>query len=86
MAETGLCVDDEQEKLPVQPNVAADVGPDKLWVHDVMLANPDRWAMVTATSGPSPQSPNIHYVLAVDGVVVDTDAGPKGALCSIRSW
>lgn len=68
------------------PNVEFDVGPDRQWVLDVQLANPDQWAMVTATNAPSEQSPNIHCVLAVDGVVVATDARPKGALCSIRNW
>jgi hypothetical protein len=68
------------------PKVEADVGPDNLWVRDVMLAKPEQWAMVTATSGQSPASPNIHCVLAVDGVVVKTHQGPKGALCSIRNW
>lgn len=68
------------------PNVEADVGPDKLWTLDVMLADPERWAMVTATSAPSTQAPNIHCVLAVDGVVVATHQGPKGALCSLRNW
>ena len=68
------------------PKTEADVGPDQQWVLDVMLANPDQWAMVTATAAPSTQSPNIHCVLAVDGVVVATDAGPKGALCSLRNW
>ncbi|MCT7660567.1 hypothetical protein N4S67_19380 [Mycobacterium sp. CPCC 205710] len=68
------------------PKVEAQVGPAQQWVLDVTLANPDQWAMVTATSGPSDETPNIHCVLAVDGVVVSTDAGPKGALCSIRSW
>ena len=68
------------------PKVEADVGPDMQWVLDVQLANPDEWAMVTATAAPSTQTPNIHCVLAVDGVVVATDAGPRGALCSIRNW
>lgn len=68
------------------PKVEAHVGPDRQWVLDVMLANPNEWAMVTATSGRSTQTPNIHCVLAVDGVVVATDAGPRGALCSIRNW
>jgi hypothetical protein len=68
------------------PKAEANVGPDNQWVLDVSLAKPDQWAMVTATSAPSTQSPNIHCVLAVDGVVVATDAGPKGALCSIRNW
>ena len=30
--------------------------------------------------------PNFHCVLAVDGVVVVTKSGAKGALCSIRNW
>lgn len=68
------------------PKVEAQVGPDQQWNLDVQLANPDEWAMVTATSGPGESNPNIHCVLAVDGVVVKTHQGPKGALCSIRSW
>ncbi|MCP9273342.1 hypothetical protein [Mycolicibacterium arenosum] len=68
------------------PNVEADLGPNQMWTLDVMLANPDQWAMVTATSLDSPQRPNFHCVLAVDGVVVATNQGPKGALCSIRHW
>lgn len=68
------------------PKVEADVGPDQQWNLDVMLANPDQWAMVTASVGPSQQIANIHCALAVDGVVVATDAGPKGALCSVRNW
>lgn len=68
------------------PKVEAQVGPDQQWNLDVQLANPDDWAMVTATSGPGEANPNIHCVLAVDGVVVKTHQGPKGALCSIRSW
>lgn len=68
------------------PNVEADLGPNQMWTLDVMLANPDQWAMVTVTSLDSPQTPNFHCVLAVDGVVVATHQGPKGALCSIRNW
>jgi hypothetical protein len=68
------------------PNVEANVGPDTQWNLDVALANPDDWAMVVATSGDGEATPNVHCVLAVDGVVVKTHQGPKGALCSIRSW
>ena len=68
------------------PNVEADVGPSQMWTLDVMLANPDEWAMVTATSLDSVQRPNFHCVIAVDGEVVVTDQGPKGALCSLRHW
>ena len=68
------------------PKTEASIGPDAQWNLDVALANPDEWAMVTATSGQGMATPNIHCVLAVDGVVVSTDQGPKGALCSIRNW
>jgi hypothetical protein len=69
------------------PKVEADVGPNQQWNLDVPLVNPDEWAMVVAgTGGVSTKTPNIHCVLAVDGVVVATHQGPKGALCSIRNW
>lgn len=68
------------------PNVEANVGPDQQWNLDVQLVNPDEWAMVTATSGEGSAKPNIHCVLAVDGVIVKTHQGPKGALCSVRNW
>ena len=66
-------------------NVEADVGPNQQWNLDVQLANPEDWAMVVAQGEPG-LNPNVHCVLAVDGVVVKTHQGPKGALCSIRNW
>jgi hypothetical protein len=68
------------------PKIEAGVGPGKPWVLNVMLADPDQWAMVTATSGWSSVTPQFHCELKVDGVVVKTNDGPKGALCSIRNW
>ena len=69
------------------PNIEAALGPNQQWNLDVWLANPDEWAMVAAgISSDSIATPNIHCVLAVDGVVVKTAQGPKGALCSIRNW
>ena len=68
------------------PKVEADIGPTQKWVLNVQLANPDEWAMVAATSGLSAAPPNFHCVLAVDGVVVAENSGPKGALCSLRHW
>lgn len=67
------------------PKVEADVGPNQQWNLDVQLANPDEWAMVVAQGEPG-LTPNVHCVLAIDGVVVKTHQGPKGALCSIRNW
>jgi hypothetical protein len=68
------------------PKVEAPVGPNQMWTLDVMLADPNAWAMVTATSFEAALEPNFHCVLAVDGEVVSTNQGPKGALCSIRNW
>lgn len=68
------------------PKVEADLGPDRPWVLNVKLANPRHWAMVLGTSGQSPNPPNFHCTLAVDGVVQATNSGAKGALCSLRLW
>ena len=68
------------------PKIEADIGPGKPWVLTVRLADPAYWAMVTATSGLSPNPPNFHCTLAVDGAVVVSNSGPKGTLCSLRQW
>ncbi|SOX54940.1 hypothetical protein MAAFP003_3620 [Mycobacterium ahvazicum] len=68
------------------PKVEANVGPSARWTRDVWLATPDQWAMVSATSGLAPVTPNFHCELAVDGAVVATNNGAKGALCSLRHW
>ena len=68
------------------PKVEADIGPNKPWVLNVALADPSSWAMVTATSGWSSDAPGVQCTLEVDGVVVSSNDGPKGALCSIRTW
>ncbi|MBN3512527.1 hypothetical protein JYB55_27225 [Mycolicibacterium septicum] len=62
--------------------------PRKPWIREVMLADPMKWAMVTvSTGGLAPQTPRaLSCELAIDGVVVDRAAGPKGALCSLRNW
>jgi hypothetical protein len=68
------------------PNVEADVGPDKQWILDVMLADPNQWAMVIGTKPRAANPIGFHCVLAVDGQVVVVNSGEKGALCSIRHW
>lgn len=68
------------------PNVEADVGPGRPWVLTVRLADPQNWAMVLGTSGPSPNPPTFHCTLAVDGQVRASNSGAKGALCSLRLW
>ena len=68
------------------PNIKADVGPGKPWVFELMLADPDQYAWVSASSGLSGATPQFHCDLSVDGVVVASKDGPKGVLCSIRHW
>jgi len=68
------------------PKARVEVGPGNPWVHHVDLIDPERWAMVTASSGRLPAEPNFRCELSVDGVVVATGDGPKGALCSLRHW
>ncbi|MBV9091010.1 MAG: hypothetical protein JO044_14085 [Mycobacteriaceae bacterium] len=68
------------------PNVQADIGPGKPWTYNLMLTNPDQWALVTASAGTEPGTPNFHCRLTVDGVVVKTKDGPTGVLCSLRNW
>lgn len=68
------------------PNIQADIAPGRPWMMQVMLANPDQWAMVSASTGPEPSTPMFHCELAVDGVVVASKDGPRGVLCSLRNW
>ena len=59
------------------------------WVLEAMLADPNQWAMVVATTPPHTPplaEPGFVCELRVDDVVVATDAGPEGALCSLRTW
>ncbi|ODR06735.1 hypothetical protein BHQ15_12545 [Mycolicibacillus koreensis] len=68
------------------PKVTEELTPDRPWVREVTLSDPDRWAMVTATSGRAPITPMFGCSLSVDGTVVATGDGAKGALCSLRHW
>ncbi|MCK0175457.1 hypothetical protein MWU83_14865 [Mycolicibacterium sp. F2034L] len=68
------------------PKAEVSIGPDQPWVLDVLLLDPARWAMVTATNGQAQDRPNFRCELTVDGEVVAEHQGPKGALCSLRHW
>ncbi len=71
------------------PKAEADLGPGKPWVLEAQLADPYQWAMVVATTlehDPALAEPGFVCELRVDDVVVATDAGPKGVLCSMRPW
>ncbi len=68
------------------PQVHADIAPGMPWIQQVSLINPDRWAMVTVTTGREPGTPGIQCDLSVDGKVVVSNIAAKGALCSLRTW
>ncbi|WP_242453454.1 hypothetical protein [Mycolicibacterium sp. P9-64] len=68
------------------PRTEFEVGPNRPWVREVTLRDPQRWAMVAVTSGPAAVTPHFQCSLEIDGVVADTASGPKGALCSLRNW
>jgi hypothetical protein len=68
------------------PNIQADIAPGHPWSSEVMLPNPDQYAMVSASVGSEPGTPQFHCDLAVDGVVVASQDGPRGVLCSLRHW
>ncbi|CAJ1499725.1 hypothetical protein [[Mycobacterium] burgundiense] len=87
-AEPAVFSDYSHNPYMFSPRADVDIAPDKPWVLDAMLADPGMWAMVTVQSGESLEfpTPEFRCELAVDGVVVKTDSGPKGALCSIRNW
>ncbi|CAA0130859.1 putative protein [Mycolicibacterium vanbaalenii] len=72
------------------PNAEANLGPGQPWVLEAMLADPEDWAMVVVglpgpTTAPLTE-PGFVCELRVDDVVVATDSGTKGALCSLRTW
>lgn len=68
------------------PKAEVPLRPGTPWVLDVMLADPDQWAMVAVTQDRTRATHVVHCELAVDGMVVDTADGSVGALCSLRSW
>jgi hypothetical protein len=69
------------------PNVQADIGPGHPWTSPVvMLSDPSDYAMVVVSTGTEPGTPMFHCALVVDGTVVKSNDGPKGTLCSLRSW
>ncbi|WP_119185014.1 hypothetical protein [Mycobacterium decipiens] len=68
------------------PNIQVDVAPGQPWAYELDLANPGQWALVSASVGAEPKTPQLHCEIAVDGAVVVSKDGPKGVLCSLRHW
>ena len=61
-------------------------------VYTATLANPNQWAIVTASGGchwpdcDSSNTPQIQCQIAVDGQVVVTQNATTGVTCSTRPW
>jgi hypothetical protein len=68
------------------PKDEASLSPGTPWTRDVMLADPLRWAMVAVGQDESRGPRPVRCQLTVDGIVVATADGSKGALCSLRHW
>ncbi len=73
------------------PNVEANLGPGKAWTFDAMLAEPRPVGHGGRRPSQPPRrlplgEPGFVCELRVDDVVVATDSGTKGALCSLRPW
>ncbi|MCV7125462.1 hypothetical protein [Mycobacterium lacus] len=84
--EPAIFADYSHNPYSFTPNIQADIAPGKPWSFELELANPDQWAMVSASSGTEPGTPQFHCDLSVDGTVVVSKDGPKGVLCSLRHW
>ncbi|MEO8816444.1 MAG: hypothetical protein ABI307_03005 [Mycobacterium sp.] len=54
-------------------------------VYTVTLANPNQWALITASGG-LVINPEFHCEIAVDGEVVVSQQGGSGVTCSTRPW
>lgn len=68
------------------PNIQADIAPGQPWSQQVMLINPEAWAMVSVSTGRQQVPAGFHCTVSVDGAVVVSKDGDKGALCSLRTW
>ena len=61
------------------------VDPGTPWVMETTLANPNQWAIVTA-SGVLRTNPQFHCEIAVDNQTVVTQDGGSGVSCALRPW
>lgn len=84
--EPAIFADYSHNPYSFTPHVDVDLAPGKPWSYELDLSKPDVYAMVVASTGTEPGTPNLHCDLAVDGAVVVSKDGPKGVLCSLRHW
>lgn len=65
--------------------VRVPIGGGQPVVYTTTLADPDQWALVTASGGLR-INPEFHCEIAVDGEVVVSQQGGSGVSCSTRAW
>ena len=65
--------------------VRTPLEPGQPWVYQTTLADPNQWALVTA-SGALRVAPHLHCEIAVDGVTVVKNDGDSGVQCALRPW
>lgn len=61
------------------------IGGGQSLVYTTTLADPNQWALVTASGGLR-INPELHCEIAVDGEVVVSQQGGSGVTCSTRPW
>ncbi|BBX22343.1 hypothetical protein MTER_17540 [Mycolicibacter terrae] len=65
--------------------VRVPIGGGQPLVYTATLADPNQWALVTASGGLR-INPEFHCEIAVDGEVVVSQQGGSGVTCSTRAW
>jgi hypothetical protein len=66
-------------------SVHTPIAPGEPLVYTATLADPNQWALVTASGGLR-VNPQFHCEIAVDGQVVVQQDGGSGVTCSTRPW
>ena len=72
-------------KPEYMPLARTQVGPGAPWTVQATLADPTKWAFVSASGGLR-VNPEFHCEIAVDGQVVVSQQGGSGVQCAIRPW
>jgi hypothetical protein len=61
------------------------IGGGQPLVYTTTLADPNQWALITASGGLR-VNPEFHCEIAVDGEIVIEQSGGSGVTCSTRPW
>lgn len=72
-------------KPQFMPLARTQVGPGAPWTVQATLADPTKWAFVSASGGLR-VNPEFRCEIAVDGKVVVSQQGGSGVQCALRPW